>query len=179
MQRLIRTLRAILYGDGPVGENAEILQRMICCPFAMSSIPVVRCMYANLWYRQSTLFTFPLLQWPQQATVATCLRRASLSISGLSATRKALGSELVDELVVVATSRKKKGNGVGGPPLQYSKRARYLLTEDTSNSSNTCSKWCYDNRLLPAYMQQDYHCERVIWTQPNHTLSGILAVMPA
>ena len=37
------------------------------------------------------------------------------------------GSESVDELVVVTTSRKRKGNGVGNLPVQRSKRPSVFL----------------------------------------------------
>lgn len=43
--------------------------------------------------------------------------------------------------------------------------------EDTSNSVDTCPKWCC-NALLPDYMQQACYCECMIWSQLNHTLSG-------
>ena len=58
---------------------------------AMSPIPVVHCTHANLRFRLSTFrafWTSPLpLPW---ATVVTRLRRTSLSVSGPSATRRAL-----------------------------------------------------------------------------------------
>ena len=58
----------------------------------MSSIPVVCCTYANLRYRPSTFRTFQTSPPPPPwATVATRLHRASLSVSGSSATRRALG----------------------------------------------------------------------------------------
>ena len=69
----------------------ESAQRTICRPFAKSSIPVVRCTHANLRYRPSTFRAFQTSPLPQQATVATRLRRASPSVSGPSATRRALG----------------------------------------------------------------------------------------
>ena len=46
--RLVCAHYAILCGGGPAVGIAAILQRMICCLFATSSIPVVRRTYANL-----------------------------------------------------------------------------------------------------------------------------------
>ena len=82
------------------------------------------------------------------------------------------GSELVGKFVVVNMSGKRKGNGVGGPPRQRSKRAQRLPTEDASDSGNTCPKWCYDDKSLPARVEQARCCGRVIWAQPNHMLLG-------
>ena len=57
-----------------------------------SSIPVVRHTYANLRYRPSTFRAFRTSPPPPpRATVVTRLRRTSLSVSGPSATRRALG----------------------------------------------------------------------------------------
>ena len=58
----------------------------------MSSIPVVRRTFANLQYRPSTSRAFRTSPPPPpRATVATRLRRASLSVLEPSATRRALG----------------------------------------------------------------------------------------
>ncbi|SLM34731.1 hypothetical protein LPUS_03662 [Lasallia pustulata] len=82
------------------------------------------------------------------------------------------GSESVGDFVVVDTSGKRRGNGVGAPPRRRSKRAQRLLTEDASNSGDACPEWCRNDELLPAHAQQARRRGRVIWAQPNHTLSG-------
>ena len=91
VRRLVHTLCAILRGGGPAVGNVAILQRTICHPFTMLPPPVVRCTYANLQCRLSTFLAFLTLPWLQRATVATHFRRASPSISGPSATKRALG----------------------------------------------------------------------------------------
>ena len=60
------------------------------------------------------------------------------------------GLESVGNFVVVDTSRKRRGNGVGAPPHRRSKRAQRLPTEDASDSGNACPKWCCDDKSLPA-----------------------------
>ena len=75
-------------------------------------------------------------------------------------------------MVVATGTGKRKGNGVDILPCGRSKRAQRLPTEDASNSGNACPKWCRDNGSLPARAQQACCCGRVIWAQPNHTLSG-------
>ena len=75
--------------------------------------------------------------------------------------------------MVVNTSGKKRGNGVGTPPRRRSKRAQHLPTEDASDSGDVCPEWCRDDKSLPARAQQARCCGRVIWAQPNHTLLGV------
>ena len=87
----MRALCVILHGGGPVVGSAAILQRTTCRLFAMLFQPVVCCIRANLHYRPSTFLvvrTSPLLP---RAMVATCLCQISLSVSGPSAMRRALG----------------------------------------------------------------------------------------
>ena len=79
---------------------------------------------------------------------------------------------MVSELVVVDTSRKRRGNRVGAPSRRRSKRAQRLPTEDASNSGNACPKWCCNDKSLLARTQQACCCGRVIWAQSNYTLSG-------
>ena len=76
------------------------------------------------------------------------------------------------KLVVVAASRKRKGNRVGKEPVQCPKRARHLPLDDVSDGGDTCPEWCRNDGSLPAHMQQACHYRHVIWAQPNHTLSG-------
>ena len=85
------------------------------------------------------------------------------------------GSESVDELVVVATSRKRKGNGVGGLPVWRSKRARRLPTEDASDSGDICPEWCYDDGSLLERVQQARHCGIILPTPVAPTSSSIWA----
>ena len=78
------------------GARQSCSARLVVClrrrPFATLSIPVVRCMNANLQYRQSTLPPgFQILRLQRRTTVATRLRQRSPSVSGPSATRRALG----------------------------------------------------------------------------------------
>ena len=82
------------------------------------------------------------------------------------------GSESVGDFVVVDTSGKRRRNGVGAPPRRRSKRAQCLPTGDASDSGDTCPEWCRDDESLPARAQQAGCRGRVIWAQPNHTLSG-------
>ena len=78
----------------------------------------------------------------------------------------------MDELVVVAMSRKNKGNRVGKEPVQRSKRARYLPMDDASDGGDTCPEWCCKNGLLPVHMQQACCHRHVIWGQSDHALLG-------
>ena len=81
-------LAAIFRGGGPAVESA---QRTICCLFTTLSLSVVHHTLANLQYRLLTFRVFWTSPLPQRATVATCIRRASLSVSKPSAMRRALG----------------------------------------------------------------------------------------
>ena len=51
------------------------------------------------------------------------------------------GLELTGEfVVVVTTTRKRKGNGVGKKPVRRSKRARRLPLDDASDGGDSCPK---------------------------------------
>ncbi|KAA6411119.1 MAG: reverse transcriptase [Lasallia pustulata] len=77
------------------------------------------------------------------------------------------GSESVGDFVVVDTSGKRRGNGVGAPPRRRSKRAQRLPTEDASDSGDACPEWCHDDESLPARAQQARCCGSRPLRQPS------------
>ena len=147
----------------------------------MLSIPVVRHTYANLQYRPLTFLvvrTSPLP--PPQATVATRLCRASLSVSGPSVTRRALGQSRRGSLWW-STPPPGRGRGTGSgrnpfgaPREQGVCRWTTPLTEETpapsgAAATTTCQRAC--SRLVVAGVRSG--------PSPIVRCRGVLVAAPA